>query len=63
MPYASSNNAILIDGCNNLQDLSVLLEVTEDIATPTGTAGAFSSIAIRRRASTARPASLIYFST
>jgi hypothetical protein len=36
MPYASNNNAILIDGCNNLQNLSVLLEVTEDIATTDG---------------------------
>jgi len=33
MPYASSNNAILIDNCNNLQNLTVLLEVTEDLAT------------------------------
>jgi hypothetical protein len=37
MPYASNNNAVLIDGCNNLQNLSVLLEVTEDIATTGGT--------------------------
>ena len=36
MPYASNNNAVLIDGCNNLQNLSVLLEVTEDIATTAG---------------------------
>jgi hypothetical protein len=36
MPYASNNNAVLIDGCNNLQNLSVLLEVTEDIATTNG---------------------------
>jgi hypothetical protein len=36
MPYASSNNAVLINGCNNLQNPSVLLEVTEDIATTTG---------------------------
>lgn len=33
MPYASNNNAILIDNCNNLQNLTVLLEVTEDLAT------------------------------
>jgi hypothetical protein len=37
MPYASDNNAVLIDGCNDLQNLSVLLEVTEDIATTAGT--------------------------
>lgn len=36
MPYASNNNAVLIDGCNNLQNLSVLLEVTEDLATTDG---------------------------
>ncbi|MGA2688789.1 MAG: hypothetical protein ABSE85_12050 [Candidatus Korobacteraceae bacterium] len=36
MPYASNNNAVLIDGCNNLQNLSVLLEVTEDLATTNG---------------------------
>jgi hypothetical protein len=36
MTYASNNNAVLIDGCNNLQNLSVLLEVTEDIATTDG---------------------------
>jgi hypothetical protein len=36
MPYASNNNAILIDNCNNLQNLQVLLEVTEDIATTNG---------------------------
>ncbi|RDS86293.1 hypothetical protein [Dyella psychrodurans] len=36
MPYASNNNAVLIDGCENLQNLSVLLEVTEDIATTNG---------------------------
>jgi hypothetical protein len=36
MPYASNNNAVLIDNCNNLQNLSVLLEVTEDIATTNG---------------------------
>jgi hypothetical protein len=29
-------NAVLIDGCKNLQNLSVLLEVTEDIATTAG---------------------------
>jgi len=33
MPYASSDNAVLIDGCNNLQNLTVLLELTEDLAT------------------------------
>jgi hypothetical protein len=27
MPYASNNNAVLIDGCNNLQNLSVLSSV------------------------------------
>jgi hypothetical protein len=36
MPYASNNNAVLIDGCKNLQNLSVLLEVTEDLATTDG---------------------------
>jgi hypothetical protein len=36
MPYASNNNAVLIDDCTNLQNLSVLLEVTEDIATTNG---------------------------
>ncbi len=36
MPYASNNNAVLINDCNNLQNLSVFLEVTEDIATTTG---------------------------
>ncbi|HEY5211611.1 MAG TPA: hypothetical protein VIJ38_01155 [Acidobacteriaceae bacterium] len=36
MPYASSNNAVLINNCQNLQNLSVLLEVTEDIATTNG---------------------------
>lgn len=36
MPYASNNNAVLIDGCQNLRNLSVLVEVTEDIATTTG---------------------------
>ena len=36
MTYASDNNAVLIDGCDNLQNLSVFLEVTEDIATTTG---------------------------
>lgn len=36
MTYASDNNAVLIDSCNNLQNLSVSLEVTEDIATTTG---------------------------
>jgi hypothetical protein len=37
MPYASNNNAVLINGCSNLQNPSVLLEITEDIATTAGT--------------------------
>ena len=36
MPYASNNNAVLIDSCNNLQNLQILLEVTEDLATTDG---------------------------
>jgi hypothetical protein len=36
MPYASNNNTVLIDSCNNLQNLSVLLDVTEDLATTNG---------------------------
>lgn len=36
MPYASNNNAVLIDDCKNLQNLSVFLEVTEDVATTDG---------------------------
>ena len=36
MPFASNNNAVLIDSCKNLQNLSVLLEVGEDIATTGG---------------------------
>jgi hypothetical protein len=36
MPYASNSNAVLIDGCKNLQNLSVLLEVGEAIATTAG---------------------------
>jgi hypothetical protein len=36
MPYASNNNAVLIDGCNNLENLQVLLEITEDLATTDG---------------------------
>jgi len=36
MPYASNTNAILIDGCANLQGLSVRLEAIEDIATTDG---------------------------
>jgi|HubBroStandDraft_6_1064221.scaffolds.fasta_scaffold329745_2 hypothetical protein len=36
MSYASNNNAVLIDSCKSLQNLSVLLEVTEDIATTDG---------------------------
>ena len=39
--YASNNNAVLIDECNNLQNLSVLLEVTEDIATTDGNGWTF----------------------
>jgi len=41
MTYASSNNAVLIDNCSNLQNLSVLLEVTEDIATTDGNGWSF----------------------
>jgi hypothetical protein len=41
MPYASNNNAILINDCNDLQDLSVLLEVTEDVATTDGKGWSF----------------------
>jgi hypothetical protein len=36
MPFASNNNAVLINNCNNLQNPSVLLEITEDIATTSG---------------------------
>lgn len=36
MAYASNNNAVLIDGCENLHDLTVILEVTEDVATTDG---------------------------
>lgn len=36
MTYASNNNAVLIDGCQNLENLSVLLQVTEDVKTTTG---------------------------
>ena len=36
MPYASNNNAVLINGCKNLQNPSVLVEVTEAVATTTG---------------------------
>lgn len=36
MSYASNNNAILINNCKKLQNLSVLLEVTEDLATTDG---------------------------
>jgi hypothetical protein len=36
MTYASNSNAVLIDNCNNLENLSVLLEVTEDVATTDG---------------------------
>jgi hypothetical protein len=41
MPYASNTNAILIDGCNNLQNLTVSLKVTEDIATTAGSGWSF----------------------
>ncbi len=41
MPYASNNNAVLISGCSNLQNLSVLLEVTEDLATTDGSGWSF----------------------
>jgi hypothetical protein len=41
MGYSSNNNAVLIDGCDNLQNLSVLLEVTEDIATTDGNGWSF----------------------
>jgi hypothetical protein len=41
MTYSSNNNAVLIDNCNNLQNLSVLLEVTEDIATTDGNGWSF----------------------
>lgn len=40
MPYQSSNNAILIDNCDPLQNLTVLLKVVEDLATVDG--GGFS---------------------
>jgi hypothetical protein len=36
MPFASNNNAVLINNCTNLQNPSVLLEITEDIATTSG---------------------------
>jgi hypothetical protein len=41
MPYASNNNAILIDNCNNLENLSVLLEITEDVPTTDGSGWSF----------------------
>jgi hypothetical protein len=41
MPYASNNNAVLIDNCNNLENLSVLLEITEDVATTDGSGWSF----------------------
>ena len=41
MPYASNNNAVLVSECNNLQDLSVCLQVTEDIATTDGKGWSF----------------------
>ena len=36
MSYQSNNNAVLYDGCRPLQNLAVLLEVTEDISTLEG---------------------------
>jgi hypothetical protein len=36
MSYQSNNNAVLYDGCRPLQNLAVLLEVTEDISTVEG---------------------------
>lgn len=36
MTYASNNNAVLIDGCRNLENLEVLLAVGEDVATTDG---------------------------
>lgn len=36
MAYASNNNAVLIDGCKTLKDLSVLLDVTGDVGTTDG---------------------------
>jgi hypothetical protein len=36
MPYQSNNNAVLYEGCRPLQNLAVLLEVTEDISTVEG---------------------------
>jgi len=39
--FASNNNALLIDGCNNLQNLNVLLDVTEDVATTDGSGWTF----------------------
>jgi len=36
MTYASSTNAVLIDNCRNLENLEVLLEVGEDVATTDG---------------------------
>jgi hypothetical protein len=41
MTYASNHNAVLIDGCNNLQNLSVTLEITEDVATTAGSGWSF----------------------
>jgi hypothetical protein len=49
MPYASNNNAVLIDDCNNLQNLSVLLEVTEDIATTSGSGWILTKAALIAR--------------
>ena len=37
MPYASNNNAVLISGCKNLQNPSVLVHVSEAVATTAGT--------------------------
>jgi hypothetical protein len=41
MTYASNNNAVLIDGCTDLRDLSILLEVTEDVGTTDGKGWSF----------------------
>lgn len=39
--YASNNNAFLINNCEYLENLSVLLEVTEDVATTDGAGWSF----------------------
>ncbi|WP_104086430.1 hypothetical protein [Arthrobacter sp. GMC3] len=41
MTYASNSNAVLIDSCRRLQNLNVLLEVTEDVATTNGNGWSF----------------------